>query len=80
MNEESWMRGQQTCPLYNTCYYNSWTRRGTTYGPYVRVVIANIACVVGIRKGREWGFMARLAPRFPSPSLLNACYAGYREQ
>ena len=33
MNEESWMRGQQTCPLYNTFYNNSWTRRGTTYGP-----------------------------------------------
>ena len=80
MNEESWMRGQQTCPLYNTFYNNSWTRRGTTYGPYVRVDIANIACVVGIRKGREWGFMARLAPKFPSPSLLNAYHAGYREQ
>ena len=28
---------------------NSWTRRGTTYGPYARVDIANIACVVGVR-------------------------------
>ena len=65
MNEESWMRGQQTCPLYNTFYNNSWTRRGTTYGPYVRVDIANIACVVGIGKGREWGFLERLAPKIP---------------
>lgn len=32
---------------------NSWAPRGTTYGPYVRVDIANIACVLGIRKGRE---------------------------
>ena len=37
-----------------------------------------VTCVAGVWKETERGFRARgFAPNFPSPSLSNACHAGY---